>query len=115
MPSDDFKFNVFANFAQARQNAEMAHRILIKFKEMDLPESLDEELSKLCTDLGDMGSAQLLFTEKLDELLKSETDWNMIGDYLTDLKAHIDHMSWHAKSVENPIIKIAEFAYGKDN
>lgn len=115
MPSDDLKSNVFANLAQARQNAEMAHRILVKFKEMDLPESLDEELSKLCTDLGDMWSTQLLFTEKLDELLKSETDWNMIGDHLTDLKAHIDHMSWHAESVENPIIKIAEFAYGKDN
>ena len=114
MSSKDLKSEVSANLAQARRNGEMAHKILTKFKEMDLPESLDEELSKLCTDLGDMWSTQLLFTEKLDELLKSETDWNMIGDYLTDLKAHIDHMSWHAESVESPIMKIAEFAYSKD-
>ena len=43
-----------ANLAQARQRSVMAHRILIKLKEMGLPENLDEELSKLCTDLGDI-------------------------------------------------------------
>ena len=69
MAFDELSTEVSANLAQARQNAEMAHRILIKFKEMDLPESLDEELSKLCTDLGDMWSTQLMFTEKLGKLI----------------------------------------------
>ena len=50
----------------------------------------------------------------MGKLLEPEKDWNLIGDYLTDLKAHIDHMSWHAESVESPIMKIAEFAYSKD-
>ena len=114
MAFDELSTEVSANLAQARQNAEMAHRILIKFKEMDLPESLDEELSKLCTDLGDMWSTQLMFIEKLGKLIEFDTDWNLIGDYLTDIKAHIDHISWHAQSVEDPIMKIAEFAYARD-
>ena len=114
MSSKDLKSEVSANLAQARRNGEMAHKILTKFKEMDLPESLDDELSKLCTDLGDIWSTQLKFTELLGKLLEPKKDWNLIGDYLTDLKAHIDHMSWHAESVESPIMKIAEFAYGKD-
>jgi hypothetical protein len=114
MVPDDLT-NISANLSQAQQNSVMAHRILVKFKEMDLPEELDKELSKLCTDLGDMWSAQMVFTEKLSELLEVEMDWAMAGDYLADIKSQIDHIAWHVESVMDPIIKIAEYAYGADN
>lgn len=101
-----------ANLAQARQRSAMAHRILVKLKEMGLPENLDEELSKLCTDLGDIWSAQLVFTEKLDQFLNDENEWNAVGDCLADMKSHIEHITWHAESVIEPIESIGEYAYG---
>ena len=101
-----------ANLAQARQRSVMAHRILVKLKEMGLPENLDEELSRLCTDLGDIWSAQLVLTEKLSQFLNEENEWNAVGDCLTDMKSHIEHITWHAESITEPIESIAEYAYG---
>jgi len=48
-------------------------------------------------------------------MLKSERSWEMVGDALTDLRAFMDHMVWHLQSVREPITRIAEYAYGRDN
>ena len=98
---------------QARQRSAMAHRILVKLKEMGISEDLDGELSRLCTDLGDIWSAQIVFTEKLGEFLDSQGEWETVGDLLADIMSQLEHVSWHLDSVKGPIEKIGEYAYGR--
>ena len=91
----------------------MAHGIVIKMKEMGLPSRLDAELASLSTDLGDLWSAQKELADRLDGLLDSPHDWENVGDSLVDLRASIDHMAWHMKSVRRPLNRVAQFAYRK--
>ena len=101
------------NTAQARRTALMAHGVVIKFKEMGLPDELDGELAILCTDLGDLWGAQKTLAEGLEGFLKSPNDWEAVGDHLVDLRATIDHVGWHARSVRRSMNKITRFAYRK--
>ena len=101
------------NLQQARQKSGMAHQILIKFKETGISEELDEDLAQLCTDLGDLWSAQLSFTEKLKAFLDHANDWGVISDDLADLRAEVDHIRWHVSSIENPLDIIGQYAYSK--
>ena len=96
---------------QARRTALMAHDVVIKLKEMGLPEDLDAELANLSTDLGDLWGAQKAFSDGLEGMLNSQKDWGTVADYLVDLRATIDHMGWHAKSARRPIDRIARYAY----
>ena len=98
---------------QARQRSAMSHRILVKLKEMGISEELDGDLSRLCTDLGDIWSAQIVFAEKLGEFLESQEDWGILGNLLVDIMSQLDHVSWHLDSVKGPIEKISEYAYGR--
>jgi len=102
------------NLEHARRTAVMAHQVVIKLREMGLPQGLDEELASLCTDLGDLWSAQKEFSERFEDMLKSAEDWDAIGDSLVDLRASIDHMAWHLESVRKPLTRVAEFAYNQD-
>ena len=98
---------------QARQTAGVAHGVVVKFQEMGLPSSLDPELARLGTDLGDLWSAQRALADRLEGLMKSPGDWEAVGDHLVDLRATMDHMSWHLSSVRRPMSKITRFAYRK--
>ena len=96
---------------QAREMALMAHSVVIKLKTMGLPDSLDSDLASLSTDLGDIWSAQKSLADGLEGLLKSSHDWEAVGDHLVDLRASIDHIAWHLKSVRRPLNRITRFAY----
>lgn len=98
----------------ARSMSLMAHGVVIKLKELGLPESLNDELAHLSTDLGDLWGAQKELAERLEGMLESAGDWQDIGDCLVDLNASIEHISWHVKSVKRPLNKIARFAYKQD-
>ena len=99
---------------QARSMSLMAHGVVVKLKEMGLPESLNDELGRLSTDLGDLWAAQKELAERLEGMLESAAGWREIGDSLVDLKSSIEHISWHVKSVKRPLNKITRFAYQQD-
>lgn len=98
---------------RARQTANLAHGVVVKLKEMGLPQDLDRELASLSTDLGDLWSAQKAMAARLKGFLKPPHDWEAVGDSLVDLRANIDHMAWHLKSVHRPLTQITRFAYRK--
>ena len=98
----------------ARRTSVMAHTVLIKFKEMGLPQDMDDDLASLCTDLGDMWGAQKEFTDRMNNMLKSAKDWESLGDYLVDLRSSIDHIAWHLKSVRRPLTRITQYAYKQE-
>ena len=97
--------------ARARQTALMAHAILIKFKEMGLPDEYDDELSAVCTDLGDLWGAQKVLNSQLESLLDGPAEWADVGDALVDLRSTISHLAWHTDSVVEPIEKLSVYAY----
>ena len=80
---------------------------------MELPQALDGELASLSTDLGDLWSAQKVLAERVESFLKSPHDWETAGDYLVDIRASIEHIAWHVRSVRRPLNKITRFAYKK--
>ena len=47
------------NLAQARQKSVMAHKILVKFQEMGLPNDMNGEVANLATSLGDIWDSHL--------------------------------------------------------
>ena len=99
------------NLNQARQRAMMAHQVVIKLKEMDLPEELDPALASLSTDLGDLWSAQADLADGLERFLKSPPDWASVGAALVDLRVAIDHIGWHVRSVRRPMTRVTQYAY----
>ena len=103
--------SVEPDLAQARRTALMAHGIVVKLKGMGLPEDLDKELAALSTDLGDLWGANKVLADRLERFVKSPGDWETVGDYLVDLRATIDHINTHGKSVRRPMGRIAQFAY----
>ena len=99
--------------ARARMTAVMAHNVVIKLKEMGLPDRLDDDLARLSTDLGDLWNAQRQLASRVESFLKSGDDWEATADSLVDLKAVLDHMGWHLSSAQRPITRIARFAYSQ--
>ena len=102
------------DLAQARRAALMAHQVVIKLKEMGLPDDMDGDLSKFCTDLGDLWSAQSVLSKQVEAFLKSPDDWNAVGDRIADLQATIEHVAWHAEGVRAPMERLALWAYGRE-
>ena len=96
---------------QARRASVMAHSVVIKLKEMGLPDELDEHLSQMCTDLGDLWSAQNSLVKQVEAFLKADDDWDAIGDTLVDLGSTIDHIAWHMKGIREPLGEITQYAY----
>ncbi len=96
---------------QARRTAVNAHSIVIKLKEMDLPDDLDDQLALLSVDLGDLWSAQNTLAGLLESFIGSPPDWGAVGDSLVDLRAAVDHIGWHADSVREPMNTLTEYAY----
>lgn len=101
------------NLRHARQTAVTAHSVVIKLKEMGLPDDYDEELALLSTDLGDLWSAQRELVDLLDGLVDSQADWGAVGDSLVDLRATVDHIRWHVDSVREPMTRLTEYAYNQ--
>lgn len=99
------------NLERARRTALVAHGIVIKLKEMGLPDSLERDLAALSTDLADIWGAQTALNEQLEKLVETSSDWNSVGESLVDLKALISHINSHGKNIRKPINKITLFAY----
>ncbi len=97
----------------ARRASVMAHSIVIKLKEMGLPDEMDEDLSQFCTDLGDLWSAQTTLVSQVEKFLKTPHDSDAAGDHLVDLRATIDHMAWHMKAIGRPMDNITNWAYSQ--
>ncbi len=98
----------------AQQMALMAHQVVIKLKEMGLPDDYDDELSAVCTDLGDLWGAGKALSDRLETMLKKQSNWESVADSLVDLRAIVDHMSWHINSIKEPMEKLAAFAYQQE-
>ena len=113
--SDIVVTEIEADLTQARRTSIMAHSVVIMLQEMGLPQDMNDDLSSVCTDLGDIWGAQQEFTDRLQNMIKADRSWEMVGDALTDLRASMDHVAWHLKSVREPLTRIAEFAYGQEN
>ena len=103
--------NLEANKSRARMAALKAHSVVIRLKEMGLPEELDGELATLSTDLGDLWSAQEALADRMERFVSSSGRWESVGDSLVDLRATIDHMAWHLNSVRRPMNRITSYAY----
>lgn len=99
------------NLAQARNKSIMAHKILVKFQEMGLPLEMNDEVAKLATSLGDIWDAHLGITDSIHTLIDNSDAWDSIGDSLTDIYTHIDHVSWHMKDIKELILKISKYSY----
>ena len=88
-------------------------------EDIEKEENYDDDLAKLCTDLGDLWGAQLSFTERLGDFLDTETaiddSWRKFGDSLADICSELEHMAWHIQSVKDPIERIAQRAYQADD
>ena len=107
----DGPLDLSPNLNQAQQTALMAHAVVIRLKEMGLPDDMDGELGNVCTDLADVWAAQKMLSERLEYLTQSARTWDDIGDCLVDLKAVVEHMSTHVESVKGPIERLATYAY----
>lgn len=101
------------NKIRARHKALMSHAVVIRLKEMGLPEELDSELAALATDLGDLCSAQEDLAEGMEELLSTTNGWEGVADSLVDIRCVIDHMAWHLDGVRRPMNRITSHAYRK--
>ncbi len=107
----DYTKDLEPDLAQARQTALMAHAVVIRLKEMGLPEEFDEALGTVCTDLGDIWSSQKGLSGRLEDLVDHADDWEAVADCLVDLRAAVDHLSTHVETVKEPIQRLAEYAY----
>ena len=96
---------------QARRASVVAHSIVIKLKEMGLPDEMDEDLSQFCTDLGDLWSAQMTLATQVETFLKKPHDAEKAGDDLVDLRSTIEHMAWHMKTISQPMDNITSWVY----
>lgn len=101
------------DLANARQTASMAHAVVIRLKEMGLPEELDEALGVLCTDLGDIWGAQKALAARLEYLIDHADDWEAVADCLVDIRAAVDHLRTHVETARDPIDRVARYAYGQ--
>lgn len=99
----------------ARQKSHVAHGVVVRFKEMGLPERFDEDLASLSTDLGDLWAAQEALSDQVEGLVRSGTDWQGVADILADVRSGVDHVAWHMKSVRKPLNRIATYAYSEAN
>ena len=113
MINNEYNFELQPGLSKPRQVAELAHNILVKFKEMELPDHLDDQLAILCTDLSDFWSASKDLENKLLILLNEEHEWGSIGETLVDIRSIIDHLDRHVKSVKKPINIITNFSYSE--
>ena len=102
-----------ADLNQARRTAVMAHNVVIRLRELGLPDFLDTDLASVSTDLGDLWGAQNEFTDHLHNMLKTSHDWESVGDSFVDMRAAIEHMEWHLQSIREPLIRLAEYAYSQ--
>ena len=104
-----------ADLNQARRTAVMAHNVVIRLRELGLPDSLNADLASVSTDLGDLWGAQKEFTDHLHNMLKTSHDWESVGDSFVDMRAAIEHMEWHLQSIREPLTRLAEYAYSQSH
>ena len=103
------------DLAQARRAALMAHQVIVKLKEMGMPDEMDEPLSQFGTDLGDLWSAQSVLAKQLESFMKHAGDWSAVGDGLGDMQATVEHMARHIQNIRAPMERVALWAYEQDS
>ena len=101
------------DLVQARKTALMDHAVVIRLKELGLPDELDDALAIVCTDLADIWGSKEVFDGRLESLVEGPNDWSAVGDRLVDLKVAIEHLAFHANSIKEPIERLAHYAYEK--
>ncbi len=101
------------NLEHARRVALVAHNLVVKLKMMGMPDEMDGDLSKFCTDLGDIWGAQDALAKQLEALMKSPGDWSAVGDGIADLQTTVEHLAWHAEGIRAPMEKLALWAYSQ--
>ena len=102
-----------AGLIRARVKASKAHSVVIKFKEIGLPEDMDTELATLSTDLADLCSESEMISSELDKLINRSDDWAQVANTMVDIQARVDHLSWHLKSIRRPLNRITTYSYSR--
>mgnify|MGYP001187976627 CR=1 FL=1 len=111
MPIDLSKTDLEPDKMKSQRAALMAHAAVVKLKKMGLPPDLDEQLSLLSTDLAHLYNAQEELGVRIENFLKSDSDWQDLGDDLVDMRVIIDHLFGHASSIRRPLRRLAQYAY----
>lgn len=97
---------------RARQTAQVAHRLVVRLRAMDLPPRLAEAADRLGTDLGDIWGASKALEAHLEALLSSDgAPWEELADRLADIRDGLDHMAWHARRARSTLGRLARHAY----
>ena len=97
---------------KARRAALMAHHMIVKLKEMGMPDDMDGPLSQFGTDLGDLWSAQSVLAKQMEAFLKSgDMGWSAAGDAIADMQATVEHMARHIQNIRAPMERVALWAY----
>lgn len=99
------------DLAQARRAALTAHHVIVKLKEMGMPDDMDGPLSQFGTDLGDIWSAQSVLAKQLEAFMKHADDWSAVGDGIGDMQATVEHMARHIQNIRAPMERVALWAY----
>ncbi|MEE2885400.1 MAG: hypothetical protein VX701_06875 [Chloroflexota bacterium] len=102
-----------ASVIRAREKAVKAHSVVIKFKEMGLPEEMDAELAIFSTDVADVCSESEMISSELDKLVAGSDDWTQIANTMVDIQARVDHLAWHLKSIRRPLNRITTYSYSR--
>ena len=102
-----------ASVIRAREKAVKAHSVVIKFKEMGLPEEMDAELAIFSTDVADVCSESEMISSELDKLVAGSDDWTQIANTMVDIQARVDHLRWHLKSIRRPLIRMTRYSYSR--
>ena len=100
-----------SSIIRAREKAVKAHSVVIKFKELGLPEDMDSELAKFSTDLADLCSESEMISSELDKLINRSGDWAQVANTMVDIQARLDHLSWHVKSIRRPLNRLTTYSY----
>ena len=79
-----------SSMIRAREKAVKAHSVVIKFKELGLPEDMDSEL---------------------DKLINRSGDWAQVANTMVDIQARLDHLAWHVKSIRRPLNRLTTYSY----
>ena len=95
----------------ARRMAAAAHRVVITLQETGLPDSLNDDLATVSTDLGGLWAAHHALNSQLEALFDCKGDWEALADCLVDLGSSIDHIALHLKNVRGPLGRLNRFAY----
>ena len=99
------------NFLQAQNTANLAHRIVVKLKEVGLPDEFDDIIGDISTSLADLYSINNDVSSLVEKLVNDPSGWESLANTIIDLKSTIEHMDAHVHQFGRAANKVARFAY----